>query len=78
MDTPENRHSTRMANHRFHLSFFGKINFGRLERLEAQWLSEKQKPKPWDRSIAHRLRAARAEYRDKYRPALPPDRGVTL
>ena len=66
LDTQDIRHSAHMANHNLHLSFFGKINFGRLERLEAQWLNEKQKPKPWDRSIAHRLRAARAEYRDRF------------
>ena len=78
LDTSGNRHSIRMANHSLKLSAFGKVNLKRLEKLEARWLSEKQKPKPWDRSIAHQLRAARAQYRDKYRPALAPDSGVTL
>ena len=67
-----------MANDSTRLSFYGKIKLGRVEKLAARWRAEKQKPKPWDRSIAYQLRAARAEYRDKYQPALEEGRGVTL
>ena len=66
-----------MANHSLKLSAFGKVSLKRLEKLAAKWRAEKLTPSP-DRRIAHELRDARALYRDKYRPALPPDSGVTL
>ena len=67
-----------MANDSLKLSFRGKSSKRRVEQLEARWLTEKLKPKPWNRNIAYELRKARAQYRDKYRPALPPNSGVTL
>ena len=69
-----------MANSSLSLSPFGKIKLSRLEKLSAKWDKEilTKKDGDRDRKLARQVNAVRKEYRDKYRPALPPESGVTL
>lgn len=48
----------------------------KLNDLEKRWIANKRGSYPRDIALAGKLRAARQEYRDEYRPL--PAAGVTL